>query len=229
MVEMAGDWDDGGDEEKNFDAVVGDVSIVANRTQYADFSRHYTVTGVRMVVLEKPEAGKAWMFVKPFTKSMWALTIAIFLYNDLIVWLMEKAGDEELKSSSFSSQFCSLVWLSVTALFPIHGEKLRSNLSRVTMVIWLFVALVLIQSYSANLTTMLTVTQLRPTAPLLSSTDYVGCDQGSFVRSYLETALHINKSPIKTYISGEDYAKALRSGEIKAGRLPGTCFHQNIP
>ncbi|XXG61482.1 hypothetical protein AAC387_Pa05g0083 [Persea americana] len=206
-------------KEKNFDAVVGDVSIVANRTQYADFSRHYTVTGVRMVVLEKPEAGKAWMFVKPFTKSMWALTIAIFLYNGLIVWLIEKAGDEELKSSSFSSQFGSLVWLSVTALFPIHGEQLRSNLSRVTMVVWLFVALVLIQSYAANLTTMLTVTQLRPTAPLLSNKDYVGCDQGSFVISYLENVLHINKSRIKTYISGEDYAKALRSGEIKAAFL----------
>ncbi|XXG61473.1 hypothetical protein AAC387_Pa05g0076 [Persea americana] len=204
---------------KNFDAVVGDVSIVANRTQYVDFSRHYTVMGVRMVVLEKPEAGNAWMFVKPFTKSMWALTIAIFLYNGLIVWLIEKAGDEELKSSSLSSQFGSLVWLSVTALFPINGDKLRSNLSRVTMVVWLFVALVLIQSYAANLTTMLTVRQLRPTAPLLSSTDYVGCDEGSFVRSYLENVLHINKSRIKTYISGEDYAKALRSGEIKAAYL----------
>ena len=76
-----------------------------------------------MVVLEKPEAGNAWMFVKPFTKSMWAVTIAIFLYNGLIVWLIEKAGDEELKSSSFSSQFGSLVWLSVTALFPINGKR----------------------------------------------------------------------------------------------------------
>ncbi|RWR97483.1 glutamate receptor 2.7-like protein [Cinnamomum micranthum f. kanehirae] len=205
--------------EKNFDAVVGDVSIVANRTKYVDFSRRYTEMGVRMLVLEKPKAGNAWMFVKPFTKSMWALTIAIFLYNGLIVWLIEKAGDEELKSSSFSSQFGSLVWLSVTALFPIHGEKLRSNLSRVTMVVWLFVALVLIQSYAANLTTMLTVTQLRPTSPILSSTDYVGCDHGSFVISYLENVLHISKSRIKTYLSGEDYAKALRSGEIKAAFL----------
>ncbi|RWR97482.1 glutamate receptor 2.7-like protein [Cinnamomum micranthum f. kanehirae] len=175
--------------------------------------------GVRMLVLEKPKAGNAWMFVKPFTKSMWALTIAIFLYNGLIVWLIEKAGDEELKSSSFSSQFGSLVWLSVTALFPIHGEKLQSNLSRVTMVVWLFVALVLIQSYAANLTTMLTVTQLRPTTPILSSTDYVGCNPGSFVISYLENVLHISKSRIKTYLSGEDYAKALKSGEIKAAFL----------
>lgn len=81
--------------------------------------------GVRMVVREEPEAGKAWIFVKPFTKSMWAVTGGVFLYNGLIVWLMEKAaGNEELKgSSSFWSQLGSLVWLSFTTLFPIHGKK----------------------------------------------------------------------------------------------------------
>lgn len=50
------------------------------------------------------------------------MTGVLFLYNGLIVWLMEKAGNEELEGSSYSSQFCSLVWLSFTTLFPIHGK-----------------------------------------------------------------------------------------------------------
>ncbi|XXG61471.1 hypothetical protein AAC387_Pa05g0075 [Persea americana] len=208
---------------KKFDAAVGDVSIVANRTQYVDFSQHYTERGVRMVVLEEAEPGKAWMFVKPFTKMMWALTGAIFLYNGLIVWLIEKSGNEELEGLSCWSQFGSLVWLSFTTLFPINGEKLRSNLSRVTMVVWLFVALVLTQSYTANLTSMLTVQQLRPSVvdvgTLQRSTYKVGCAHGSYLISYLENVLHFNKSCIKTYLSGKEYAQDLRSGEIKAAFL----------
>ncbi|XXG61483.1 hypothetical protein AAC387_Pa05g0084 [Persea americana] len=208
---------------KNFDAAVGDISIVANRTRYVDFSWHYTDMGMRMVVCEEPRAAKAWIFVKPFTKTMWAMTGVLFLYNGLIVWLMEKAGNEELEGSSYGSQFCSLVWLSFTTLFPIHGEELRSNLSRATMVVWLFVALVLTQSYTANLTSMLTVRQLRPSVldveTLRRSSAMVGCDHGSFAKSYLENVLHFDSSHIQTYKSGEAYSNDLRTGKIKAAFL----------
>ncbi|XP_058095706.1 glutamate receptor 2.7-like [Magnolia sinica] len=203
-----------------FDAVVGDISIVAKRCEYVEFSRPYTETGARMVVLEKQEHGKAWIFVKPFTMTLWALTGFIFLYNGIIVWVIETANNE--KESSFSEKFGNLIWLSFTTLFPIHGERLRSNLSRMAMVVWLFVALVLTQSYTASLTSMLTVRRLRPSVvdveSLLKNKSKVGCDAGSFMSRYLEDVVEFEATCVETY-AFDQYAQALSIGTIKAAFL----------
>jgi hypothetical protein len=41
-------------------------------------------------------------------------------------------------------------------------EKLESNLSRFVVIIWVFVVLILTSSYTASLTSMLTVQKLQP-------------------------------------------------------------------
>lgn len=91
------------------------------------------------------------------------------------------------------------------------------------MVVWLFVALVITQSYTANLTSMLTVQQIEPTVDnvdsLLNSNAMVGYSRGSFVRAYLETVLHFKSQNIKQYNLPEEYSQALRSKEITAAFL----------
>ncbi|KAL5989537.1 hypothetical protein ACLOJK_010429 [Asimina triloba] len=205
---------------KRFDAVVGDTSVVAKRCDYVEFSRPYTKMGARMVVLERPARGRAWIFVKPFTASLWGVTGVIFLYNGLIVWLIETADSEE-KRSFFVNSF-NLIWLAATALFPINGEKVNSNLSKMALVVWLFVALVLTQSYTASLTSMLTVRRLRPSVvdveSLLNGKAKVGCDKGSFMSRYLEDVVGFNAACVETF-NLDEYASALSNGTIKAAFL----------
>ncbi|XP_034680224.1 glutamate receptor 2.2-like, partial [Vitis riparia] len=51
---------------KNYDAVVGDTTIVANRSKYVDFTLPYTESGVSMIVPIKDNKSKsAWVFLKP--------------------------------------------------------------------------------------------------------------------------------------------------------------------
>ena len=91
------------------------------------------------------------------------------------------------------------------------------------MVVWLFVALVFTQSYTANLTSMLTVQQLEPTVAdietLKSSNSMIGYCRGSFVSAYLKDVLGFNEKNIKNYSSPEEYAKALKDGQIAAAFL----------
>ncbi|KAJ1384661.1 Ionotropic glutamate receptor, partial [Sesbania bispinosa] len=65
-----------------------------------------------------------------------------------------------------------------------------SNLTRVVMVSWLFLVLILNSSYTASLSSMLTVKQLRPNVTdiewLRRNNVKIGCDGDSFVRSFLE-------------------------------------------
>jgi ionotropic glutamate receptor len=87
---------------------------------------------------------------------------------------------------------------------PIYctaGEKLVSSLSRLVLVIWLFVVLILTSSYTASLTSILTVQKLNPTVKdvesLKASGEAVGYQKGSFVAEYLQQELGIAKENLR--------------------------------
>ena len=86
------------------------------------------------------------------------------------------------------------------------------------MIVWLFVALIITQSYTASLASMLTAQRLEPSITsvemLRDMNATVGSCSGSFINDYLTTAL--NFSNTKTYNSTRGYAEALNSGEIAA-------------
>ncbi|KAJ0101036.1 hypothetical protein Patl1_04782 [Pistacia atlantica] len=207
--------------DQTLDAVVGDVTILSSRLQYAEFTHPYTVPGLVMVVPVRSRASsKAWLFMKPFTKAMWGFTVAITLYNGFVVWLIERNHCSELKGSVLN-QITTLIWLSFSTLFSLHAEKLHSSLSRMAMVVWLFVALVITQTYTANLTSILTVQRLEPTATdiesLQRSNAMIGYCRVSYLETYLVQVLKFNPNNLKKYYSfSEDYVQALRSKEIEA-------------
>lgn len=91
------------------------------------------------------------------------------------------------------------------------------------MVVWLFVALVITQIYTANLTSMLTIQRLEPTVTNIETLQRanapVGYGKGSFVDRYLEEVLHFRVENIRNYSTPDDYAEALRNQEIAAAFL----------
>ncbi|KAF8391283.1 hypothetical protein HHK36_023585 [Tetracentron sinense] len=208
---------------KKFDAVVGDTAILAKRSEHAEFSHPYTEPGLVMIVTVQPKtSNRCWLFMRPFTKSMWVLTGAINVYNGFVIWMIERNHYSELKGS-ICNQIGIMLWLSFTTLFSLHGERLHSNLSRMAMVMWLFVALVITQSYTASLTSMLTVQRLEPTIAdvesLRNSNAKVGCSGTSFVVKYLEEVLHFDSKNIMRINSSEVYHQVLKSGAIAAAFL----------
>ncbi|KAK0599657.1 hypothetical protein LWI29_007366 [Acer saccharum] len=204
---------------KEFDAVVGDVAIVASRLQYAEFTHPYTQSGLVMIVPLEKSANKALLFMKPFTKAMWMLIGIVTIYNGFIVWVIERNHWHELQGSPVH-QTGTFLWLSFSSLFSLNGGTLHSNLSRMTMLVWLFVALVITQTYTANLASMLTVQGFKPATvdieSLQRSNALVGYSNASFVAKYLEDVLRFNRKNLNGYTSLEDYDKDLKSGKISA-------------
>ncbi|XVF70105.1 hypothetical protein PTKIN_Ptkin11bG0135700 [Pterospermum kingtungense] len=88
------------------------------------------------------------------------------------------------------------------------------------MAVWLFVALVLIQIYTANLAGILTTQAHEPTVANIESLQYsnemVGHTQASFVRKYLVNVLHFNPQNLKNYTSPEAHANDLIYREVAA-------------
>lgn len=105
-------------------------------------------------------------------------------------------------------------------VFLFAEEKLESNLSRLVVVIWVFVVLILTSSYTASLTSMLTVRQLQPKANnielLLQSKARVGYQDGSFVHGMLRR-LGFNNDRIQNYSTPEQYKDAMFTGSRLGG------------
>lgn len=107
--------------KQNFDAVI-DVTIISYRYQYAEFTQPYTDPGVVMVVPVKSKAGnRAWLFVMPFTKTMWILIVVIITYTGFVLWMLERHHCPELKGSMLN-QTLNIAWLALTPLLHLNGN-----------------------------------------------------------------------------------------------------------
>ncbi|RLN33976.1 hypothetical protein C2845_PM03G35200 [Panicum miliaceum] len=98
-------------------------------------------------------------------------------------------------------------------------EKLECFLSRIVLLVWMFVLLVLASSYTASFASMLTVQQLSPTVTdiheLQKQGGYVGFHRGSYIEGLLED-IGFDRSRIRPYDTPEDFHSAL-SKEGKYG------------
>lgn len=95
-----------------------------------------------------------------------------------------------------------------------------SALGRMVLIIWLFVVLIIKSSYTASLTSILTIRQLTPSIKgiesLITNNDHIGFQIGSFVENYLREDLNIAKSRLVPLGSPEEYADALSTGRVAA-------------
>ena len=75
---------------QNFDAVVGDTTIVANCSSYVDFTLPYYESGVSMVVSMKDnEKQNMWIFLKPLSWDLWLAISAVSIFIGLVTWVLE--------------------------------------------------------------------------------------------------------------------------------------------
>ncbi|KAK4753781.1 hypothetical protein SAY87_001885 [Trapa incisa] len=204
-----------------YEMVVGDTTIVANRSSYVDFSLPYSESGVSMLVaIKDDERQNMWIFLKPLRWDLWLTAGVAFVFMGLVVWVLERHNDEDFSGSQGQRLGVSL-WFSFSTLVFAHREKVHNNLTRVVVVIWVFVVLIITQSYTASLASFLTVQRLQPkfvsVQDLVKNRQYVGYLGHSFVRELLIQQLKFDPSRLIGYPSIDDFHDALSKGGANGG------------
>ncbi|XP_023523601.1 glutamate receptor 2.7-like [Cucurbita pepo subsp. pepo] len=189
---MAGSYDDLIKQVQRgvYDAVVGDISIRESRSSYVDFTLPYSEASVSMVVLYQDNNKKAWLFLKPLTLDLWLTSGFFFVFIGLVIWTLEHRINEDFRGPP-SHEIGTSFWFAFSTMVYAQREKVESNLARFVVIVWLFVVLILTQSYTASLTSLLTVQKLEPTfndmKQLKEKKVNVGYPNGSFVLDLLIT------------------------------------------
>lgn len=202
------------------DAAVGDFAIVRNRTKIAEFTQPYIEAGLVIVAPVRKANSNAWAFFKPFTLEMWCVTGTLFIFVGVVVWILEHRTNEEFRGSP-RRQVLTIFWFSFSTMFFAHRQNTVSALGRFVLIIWLFVVLIINSSYTASLTSILTVQQLATGITgldnLVASALPIGYPAGKFVRNYLIDELNIPESRLVPLSTIEEYANALNRGPKDGG------------
>jgi len=107
--------------------VVGDVTIIANRSDYVDFTMPYTESGVTMVVSMKDNRKKnAWAFLKPLTWDLWVTSACSFVFIGFVVWVLEHRINNDFRGP-LSHQIGTSLWFSFSTMVYAHSKSHSSN------------------------------------------------------------------------------------------------------
>ncbi|KAJ0053036.1 hypothetical protein Pint_03107 [Pistacia integerrima] len=195
---------------KKYDGAVGDITMTANRSLYVDFTIPYTDLGVGTIA---PKNNKnMWIFLKPLTGDLWLSSAGLFIFTGIVIWLIERPINNEFQGP-ISHQIGMIFWFSFSTLAFAHKEKLLSNFSRFVVIVWVFVVLILTSSYTATLTSMITVQQIQ----LNSKENYIGYQTDSSITRGVISNLNFTNSNLRPFCSPEEYANALSRGSKKGG------------
>ena len=95
-------------------------------------------------------------------------------------------------------------------MFVIAGEKLLNNLSKIVVLVRIFLVLILTSSYTATLTSMMTVEKIQ----LKADGDYIGYQGASYIQRVLNNLSFKSRRKLNSL---EEYADALSKGSKHGG------------
>ncbi|KAL4572626.1 hypothetical protein LXL04_019406 [Taraxacum kok-saghyz] len=114
-----------------YDAAVGDISIVTNRTWFADFTQPFIESGLVVVARVSRLSSGTWDFFRPFTAELWAVIGIFFLVVGAVVWILEHRQNDEFRGAP-RQQFVTTLWFSFSTLFFSHRiDSLKSSKDRI--------------------------------------------------------------------------------------------------
>ncbi|KAG9143882.1 hypothetical protein Leryth_016080 [Lithospermum erythrorhizon] len=205
-------------EHQQYDAAVGDVTILEERSDFVDFTLPYTESGLAFVVPTRADENKnAWIVFKPLTPDLWLTIAAFFVLTAFVVWVLEHRVNKEFRGP-LPDQAGVVISFAFSTLVFAHKEKVKNNLTRIVVIVWIFVVLVLTSSYQASLTSILTVQKLQPTVTtindLLRNGECIGYQAGSYVSGFLKK---MDFECTRDYTTLEEYDEALSKGTKNGG------------
>ncbi|TXG60948.1 hypothetical protein EZV62_012311 [Acer yangbiense] len=162
-----------------------------------------------------------WTFLQPWRWDLWVAVIASFVFMGIVIRIMEHPTVNTAFEGSRNRQLGMTLWFPFSALAIPQRELVVMDWSRFVLVIWIGFAVILMQIYTASLSSVLTVDQLQPTfdsVNKLRTKGYkVGYQNGSFVKGFLMEQLNFTESQLIPYETIEEYHNALTKGHKNGG------------
>ncbi|KAF3512676.1 hypothetical protein F2Q69_00007449, partial [Brassica cretica] len=99
-----------------YDAMVADTTISANRSMYVDFSLPYTPSGIGVVVpVEESVKRSSIIFLMPLTLELWVISLLSFFIIGLVIWVLEHRVNPDF-DGPVKYQISTIFWFSFSIM-----------------------------------------------------------------------------------------------------------------
>jgi len=203
----------------SIDVVVANLTITPERLDSFDFTYPFYTTGLGISVPLKEERPLVFIIKQLLSWTVLKVIIiilSVLLMVSIMVWLFERKLNHAHFGGNTLQGIGSGFWFSAVTMTTVgYGDKHpKTTGGRIVSLIWMFTAVIFVSLFTATITSMLTVKQLKTSVRGLEDLkrDLVGTMPYTTSESFLKNSLFL----FKTYKSVVEGLEALVNGEIKA-------------
>jgi ABC-type amino acid transport substrate-binding protein len=196
------------------------ASVTGDLESILDFSNPYYRSGSAIAVQVQGDGSKLFrlaegLFSIEFLKVV-VLLVLLWFIAGLLVWLFEKQQDIEMFSDKFFTGIGHGIWWAAVTMTTVgYGDKApRTFAGRTVAIVWMFTSILLISSFTAAITTTLTVGELK--GKVRGFYDLPSVRVGSLTHSQIVEQLAKNEIFAWPFKSIDEGLQALAEDEIDA-------------
>lgn len=148
-----------GIEKGEVDFSVNPITVTDNRMKRMDFSQPYFISHTSVAKRKESRILKHLenLFSWDFLSVILLLLFVIFIFG-FLVWLFERRKNREEFGGNFRGIMQGFWWSAVTMTTVGYGDKSPRTLGgRIIGLIWMFMAVIIISSFTAGIASSLTV------------------------------------------------------------------------
>jgi len=202
-------------EAGSVDVGVAALTVTAERESKFDFTHPFYQGGLGIAVSQAPQSGMriVWRVLSAqFFKVIGALVAVVFI-SGWLMWLFERKHTDNPKG--VNSVFDAFWWSAVTMTTVGYGDRVpQTTAGRMVAMVWMFSGIVIISSFTASISSVLTVSQLE--TDIDGPEDLSGVRVGTVAASTSATWVREQRLYAELYDSPAEALQALESGLVEA-------------
>lgn len=206
-------------EDGEIDVAVSSLSVTSERQKTIDFTQPYFVTGLSIATHYQTRQNIFSVFLNffsfEFLEVIVSLGILLFIVG-ILIWFFERRKNAEQFSPEAKSGLGSGFWWAAVTMTTVgYGDKAPVSFGgRIIGLIWMFAGIIMISSFTASMTTALTVSQLD--SQIKNIHDLYDVRVGTVSSSYSEAFLEKKGIPGIGYTTLEEAFDALKQRKLDA-------------
>lgn len=193
------------------DFSINPITVTDNRMKSMDFSQPYFITHTG--IAQRKES-RLWNQISNFFSwdffSAVALLLLVILIFGILVWFFERKRNKEEFGGNFKGIMQGFWWSAVTMTTVGYGDKSpRTTGGRVIGLIWMFMAVIIISSFTAGIASSLTVKSIND--EITEIQDLSRFDVTTVNSSSTQELLNLYNIEAEVVMNGREGIKALEA------------------
>lgn len=210
-----------GVRSNSLDVAVAAITVTSDREREMDFTHPFYITGLGIAVSNPNGGGAPWLAVlrrvlSPQFLAVIGLLALLLIGVGFMIWLFERRRNAEHFGGKPLHGIGSGFWWSAVTMTTVgYGDKApRTFGGRLIALIWMFTGIIIISSFTAAITSALTVSKLG--SPIRGPADLAGIRVAAIADSTGELYLKGRQISYQQYPDALEALRALDEARVDA-------------